>query len=325
MPSAQIADNRVENMAPSNGNATSGRLPGFLPLWARIIPFVFSAILYLSALFSVFSPLPLLILFFRSGRRWAWVAALTNSLIVGFLGGVPSLVVYLVLVVAGSISLAEALRFWRSPDKAVLASLAVIAFTGSLALGIYLQTQHLSLSQEFSRAISEWLDYLVRTIPQENQAQLMGSAEVEEWKRELLREMPSAIAIFVLAMVWANLMMLFRANPSQLREKLGIQASFFQTWKAPEFLVWPTIVCGFFLLVKVGVVSVIAMNLFKFFMAIYAIQGLSVLSFFLSAWNIRGGLRTLAFGVALFLMTPLLLSLGFFDLWFDFRAKFRQS
>jgi hypothetical protein len=38
-----------------------------------------------------------------------------------------------------------------------------------------------------------------------------------------------------------------------------------------------------------------------------------------------GGLgRILIFSVALFLALPLVLALGFFDLWFDFRKKFGQ-
>jgi hypothetical protein len=59
-------------------------------------------------------------------------------------------------------------------------------------------------------------------------------------------------------------------------------------------------------------------------MAVYAIQGLSILSFFFDVWNVRGVFRVLAFLAAIFIMMPLLLSLGFFDLWFDFRSKFRQ-
>jgi hypothetical protein len=47
------------------------------------------------------------------------------------------------------------------------------------------------------------------------------------------------------------------------------------------------------------------------------------LSFFFDLWNIRGFFRAAGYLVSVFVMMPLLLSLGFFDLWFDFRAKFR--
>ena len=60
-------------------------------------------------------------------------------------------------------------------------------------------------------------------------------------------------------------------------------------------------------------------------MAIYALQGLSVLSFFFEAWNVRGLFRALIMVAGVLFMMPLVLSLGFFDLWFDFRSKIRQS
>ena len=43
------------------------------------------------------------------------------------------------------------------------------------------------------------------------------------------------------------------------------------------------------------------------------------------AGKVRGAFRGVVYLLAVFFMMPLLLSLGFFDLWFDFRGKFRQS
>jgi hypothetical protein len=106
---------------------------------------------------------------------------------------------------------------------------------------------------------------------------------------------------------------------------MGLDAAFRKNWKAPEWLLWPTILTGLFLLVDVGRISDISLNLFRLLMAVYAIQGLSILSFFFDQWKLRGVLRTAGFLVSVFLMLPLLLSLGFFDLWFDFRSKFRQQ
>ena len=61
-----------------------------------------------------------------------------------------------------------------------------------------------------------------------------------------------------------------------------------RTGARPEWLVWPTIATGFGLLVDLGPASDVAINVFKFLMAIYAIQGLSILSFFFDLWNVGG-------------------------------------
>jgi hypothetical protein len=113
------------------------------------------------------------------------------------------------------------------------------------------------------------------------------------------------------------------------KEEGGISLEGLRAWKAPEWLVWPTIAAGFILVFQSGggpdPLGDIALNLFKFLMAIYAIQGLCVMSSLMQTWNIRAGLRTGIMAFAVLLMLPLVLSLGFFDLWFDFRSKFRQS
>jgi uncharacterized protein YybS (DUF2232 family) len=153
----------------------------------------------------------------------------------------------------------------------------------------------------------------------------MTEPELEEWKENLITEFPSAVAVFALVLVWTNLVVLLRLNPGGVREKLGLEPAFFRKWRAPEFLVWPTIASGFFLVFDAGLFSDIALNLFKFLMAIYAIQGLSILSFFFDVWKLKGMFRALGFLMGVVLMMPLVLSLGFFDLWFDFRSKFRQS
>jgi len=114
-------------------------------------------------------------------------------------------------------------------------------------------------------------------------------------------------------------------NPNGIRDRLGFDSSFLKKWKVSDFLVWPTIAAGFFTLLDVGLASDISLNLFRFFMAIYAIQGLSILSFIFDLCGFKGPIRWAGYFLSLTLMTPLILSLGFFDLWFDFRGKFRQS
>jgi hypothetical protein len=119
-------------------------------------------------------------------------------------------------------------------------------------------------------------------------------------------------------------MLLLRLNPKGIRDLIGLEAGFFKKWKAPELLVWPTIVAGFLVVIDQGLVSEVGLNFFKFFMAIYVIQGLSILSFVFELWGVNGIIRTLCYGLSLMMMLPLVLSLGFFDLWFDFRSKFKQ-
>ncbi|MFZ9595216.1 MAG: DUF2232 domain-containing protein [Bdellovibrionia bacterium] len=298
------------------------------PWGLGFVPYFLSAVLFLSGFFVVFAPFPLLALFFKKGRKWAWGAAITNGGWVFLAGGKVSLLLYGLFVAGVALILAELLCIKKMTlEKATLGTLlGLLGMVGIFLLGeswihhvypwVELQTQvHRwveGLDASFS-ANPGWLGLL--TSP---------DVEVEELKKSLMLEVPSVLAIFSLILVWSNLVLIIRANPSRLREKLGLEPSFFRKWKAPEGLVWPTIGTGFFLVFNMGWVSVVSLNFFKFMMAIYFLQGLSILTYYFDAWRVRGWFRMLGFSVAVFFMTLVVLALGFFDLWVDFRGRFKQ-
>ena len=294
-----------------------------IPRWMRVVPFFLSAFFFLSGLLTVFAPLPLLFLYFRKGRGWAWAAIVTNAAIVAIAGGSMSLAFYAVFGAIVSIILPEVLIARQSLEKSVVTTLAAMAVCMGLLLAGYAQFFHVNPFEQLNSVVTSFVNYVGQNLPAGSG--LSTPDDLEEWKKGFFVEFPSAVAIFSLVVVWANMVLVLRANPNGIREKLKLDPQFLKKWKAPEFLVWPTIVAGFFLVFQVGVVSDISLNIFKFLMAIYVLQGLSILGFLFDIWGIKGIFRMVGFSAAVFLMLPLVLSLGFVDLWFDFRSKFRHS
>lgn len=307
------------------------------PAWLWVSPFFLSALLFLSAVFTVIAPLPILFLGFKKGRPWVWLAAFTNSLLVWLVAGTPSLITYLIFVAVLAVTCFELLQRRRSVEFAAFFTLVAMALTAWIGVNVYAKVEKTHPVAEIRSEISEFVDYFGQgggagkgSSSSASNAQFrsetaMDPADLEEWKQSLIIELPSAIAVIGLILVWVNLTLLIRINPGRFSERLGIPPGFLQDWKAPEFLVWPTILSGATLLVDLGPATDVGRNVFKFLMAIYAIQGLSILSFFFNHWKLRRIFRFVGYLVAILVMTPLLLSLGFFDLWFDFRGKFRQS
>lgn len=304
---------------------SSGRPPQRLnaPSWVKVSPFFVSSVLFLSAAFAIFAPLPLLFLNLRRGRTWALGAAITNSVVVALAGGVPSLLMYLTLVVGLALVAPELLRARASLQKTGFVSLGVFAALVGLTLaGVYFVTGSnpvVTIRQELTVA----LDFVTQNLGASGTD--LTSEEIDSWKKTVLEESPSALAIFGLLMVWLNLVVVFRANPGKLRESLGTDVGYLSQWKTPEWLVWPTLAAGATLVFDMGIATVVGTNVFKFLMALYGLQGLSILAYFFDLWGVVGLFRLAGYVAASFLMLPLLLSLGFFDLWFDFRSKFRQS
>lgn len=295
-----------------------------MPGWARFVPFFVSAVFFLSRFFALFAPLPLLMLYMQKGRRWTWLAAISNGVIVGLAGGLSGLLFYCVFVISLSLTLPELLVRKKSMAGSAALTLLVMTFAAAIVALGYSSFQHVNLMDELSQTIGQTVDYFTKTLASSSST-WMDPSEIAELKRSLVLEFPSALAIFALILVWSNLVILIKANPNGLRERLGLDLAYLKKWKAPEFLVWPTILSGFFLIGDFGIVSVVALNVFKFLMAVYVIQGLSVLSYFYDLWGIRGLFRFMGLALPLLLSSPLIAGVGFFDLWFDFRSKFRQS
>lgn len=308
---------------PFEANLGAPSLPRKIPGWARLLPFFLSAVFFITGFFAVFSPLPILFLHLKQGRKWAWLATLTNGALVAAAGGSLHLAFYFIFAGILGLCLPEFLDKKFSIEKSAVFSMAAMGIGLLLFFLVYSVVYHVNPVHEIAQWFDVFVDFLNVRFPK-----FFGISSPEELvliKRSLMVELPSAIAIFCLTLVWANLILVLKVNPNQLREKLGLESVFLKRWKTPEFLVWPTIGSGFFLVVNVPGVSEIALNVFKFLMAIYAIQGLSILGFLFDFRGIKGILRMIGYSVAIFLMLPLVLSLGFFDLWFDFRSKFRQS
>jgi len=301
--------------------------PRALPWWMKLLPFFMSAILFLSAFFCIFAPVPVAALFFRSGRKAAWLAVFTNSALVFVAGGGVSASIYFIFIAALALVMSELFLRKKSIEKTAVYTLLAIAALSAAGIGAYSRYYHVSPARELKQQVSTLVDSLAQQMKQADtsSSNRLEPADLEEWKESVMTQFPSVLGIFALVLVWANIVVLLRANPAAVRTNLGLGADFVRKWKAPEFLIWPTIASGALLLFDAGPISLVAMNVFRFLMAIYAIQGISVLGFFFEVWGVRRILRWLGYLIALFLMMPLLLSLGFFDLWFDFRSKFRQS
>lgn len=326
-PWATDSTDSKESVATQEGptGAEGQPLTRKLPLWLGVVPFFASAFFFLSGIFAIVAPLPLVLVSLRKGRMLGWGALLSNGLLVGLLGGLPSLFIYLLFVGTLGVSIPEFLRLRRSVGFVGACTLGVLALSMAGLVGAVALSKGVSPFVLLQSQVSEAVDYVSKNMPAGTSGLPTNEADLDEWKSAVVEEFPSALAIFGLILVWANLTLLIRFNPVSMRERFGIDPLVLKTWKTPEALVWPTLALGFLALSNFGSMGVWALNGFKFIMAIYAIQGLSVLSALLDTWGPKGWIRGAIYGVVLFVMLPVVLALGFFDLWFDFRSKFRQS
>ena len=93
-------------------------------------------------------------------------------------------------------------------------------------------------------------------------------------------------------------------------------------WKAPERLVWGLILCGFILFIPgFDGLRFVAANLLLVIAAFYFAQGLAIVGYFFHKNNVPRFLRGITYVLIVFqqIFTLLVVGLGLFDLWGNFR------
>lgn len=306
-----------------------------------IFPFILSAVLFVSRIFTLFSLLPLLFLQTQKSKKTVFIAFIVNFLVVGIISGVmqcqiecstPALINAVVSNLAAFFLLIGIPLYFlpkyyfeknQSIEKSILFSvLWVLGLTLLLFFGVSIlsgQSPLEYLNQEIGLLVNQVMEIA------KSQEQALTQLSEAEIRSRILNEVPSYVVIFLSISMWANLMFLMRITPLYFVQRKGESLLFVKNWKAPEWLVWPTILAGATMLYDFGWPSSVASNFFRVFMMIYGFQGLSVLSCVMDRMKLKGILRTLFVILMVWPFLPLLLAVGFFDLWFDFRAKLRQS
>jgi uncharacterized protein YybS (DUF2232 family) len=155
------------------------------------------------------------------------------------------------------------------------------------------------------------------------------AAELQAYGRAILevilRIYPSLMIIGTGFVVWLNVTVsrpLFRFGRLKYPDFVPLHH-----WRVPEYLVWAVIVSGFALFLASGAVKSIAWNVLIVLMAVYLLQGVSILSFFFNKFRFPLWARV---GVSLLIVVQqvflaVLTLAGLFDQWVDFRKIHKRA
>ena len=118
---------------------------------------------------------------------------------------------------------------------------------------------------------------------------------------------------------WANLLL---ARP-MLKSRGLFYPEFgaLKLWKAPERLVWGVIGCGLMLFLPGRTFKILGLNGMIVFMAIYFFQGIAIVAFSFEKKRFPKMLRFFLYSLIVIqqLIFLLVIGLGFFDMWLNFR------
>lgn len=295
-----------------------------------VVPFFLAGALYLSVVFAIFSALPLVYAHLRFGRLTGILSSITNVALVFALSGRMNAAVFFVLAVVLGACIAECIKLKLKLEWATVFSVATMLIVSLLLLASYSAKFHINPIQKLDSFVGLMVNQVASNVEKYKSSSSVSNQDLEKFlvdpeitKKNILYELPSAVTISFLVLALANIMLTIRLNLRAARDGLGIAPDFFKGWKAPEHMVWPTLAAGFLLVIELPVLSDVALNVFKILLAVYAIQGLAITNYLFDVWGVKGFLRPLGYVLAVAILLPLVISLGFFDLWFSFREKLK--
>jgi hypothetical protein len=285
-----------------------------LRVFSLSAPFFLPAILVQSGLFAFLSPLPFLMLG-AVAPPTIWLAALlTNSAFIWLTLGpqwlVFALPIWIGIGLSFRIFLRNKLGIYKSCGAALLTTIALYAACAAIAQFLFRIDLLLNLRTLISFFIEEGLK-----LPNSMLKPLVEQMGRDQVEKRMLLQLPGIGVMFLVFSQVASLWMLSK------RVKGFLSPLFWSSIRFPFFLVWIAIAIGAAWVLGSEPIQWVAESAFHVLALVFALQGISVLSAVLTRFKLNPLSRWAALTLVLVLAPPFLVSLGFFDQWFDFRRK----
>ena len=276
------------------------------PLGVVLLPFVAQPVLLFGMKYGIAGGFGILALAFL-------LLALFGAEELAFIYGLFAVMAGLLMTLLGRIRAIEYL----------VGSIAGIMLSMTAGLAYYFFGSWVAMFQDLRSSLTQQLESAVHMqekmgLPQESLTMLKEQApQIVEM---MLRLLPALLFLSFAFIVLINILYLGRRFADRRSEWFSLP--YLREWKAPEPLVWGLIASGFLLFLPgAGLLGTVALNLLIVIGACYFCQGLAVIAYFFNKNNVPRFLRGLTYLLIIFqqIFTLLVVGLGLFDLWGDFR------
>lgn len=273
--------------------------------------------------FSLFIPLPIFYGRVKLGRQPGLMTAVFSLLAMAAIIGEVSfdLFFYLELLLLGFL-LGEFSEWGLPIEHTVALSTAGVLIAGLAGLLFYSSSMGKGLGAMVSDSVGQNLEmtltlYRDMGVAEENIQLIAGSLETIGYV--MVRILPGLSVSACLLITWACLMLarpLFRARQLPYPDFGPLNQ-----WQAPEVLVWVAIASGALLLIPEKTIKVLGINGLIVLMTVYFFQGMAITAFFFQKKRFPFILRVFLYSLIVVQQFLLLLviALGFFDTWLNFR------
>ena len=295
-------------------------LPASLVFGAVIAVIIFPP---LAALAGILAPAPLLFVYLQRGQAAGLILmGLVFAVLFVMMGSGQALLFAAEYVVMATI-LAETIKAQLTMDKCIFISALGSMILATFLMFVLFAEEDKSLTDFFQGQIRQHFELSAEALKSmgESQAELDSmQAFFEQSSRTLASAYPAfimvgslitaAINFFLVRMLWIK----FYGETLFLKEK-------FSELVLPDFMVWGLILSSGSLFLIGNPIGTVGMNLFAILLLVYLFQGLAIAVHILESKRVPIFLWVLVFFLIIIqpILMGLVIGLGVFDIWVDFR------
>lgn len=277
---------------------------------------------------AVLIPLPIFFYRTKLGRYpGSAVPLLTAIIIWTILGGFAVDSLFFLGLMFTGFMLGELVERNLSIEKTIGFTCVAVMAAGFAALTLYSAARGTTLVDLISAYVLSNLEitlelYKQMGIPVETLHRVENSLDRIQYA--LVRIVPSLVLVSTLFVSWTSLLLarpLFRGFALPFPDFGPLT-----TWAAPEKIVWGAIGCTVALMLPPAGVKLIGLNGILIFMMIYFLHGIAIVAFFFDKKKFPRMARTLIYTLIAIqhIFALVVIALGFFDLWVNFRKLEKQ-
>lgn len=271
----------------------------------------------------LFLPFPVLFYRLKQGRNTgATIVAVSVGIMFVLVSGLSIDILFCGALLLSGFFLGECIEKHLGIEKILIYTclatvgicMAVIAvYAASSGKGIFeLISEYMSRNLELTMALYQEMG--------------VDSEKIDQFKAALprvhyilTRVLPAIVTVMMISVIWINILIIKKVLA---RKEIQVKSlEHLNTWKAPEYLVWVTIGLGILLFVPHTGIKLFGLNAILMLMLVYFFQGIAIVSFFFKRKGFPLILRLFFYCIitiqTIFLLIVVLL--GFFDTWFNFR------
>lgn len=220
--------------------------------------------------------------------------------------------------------MAECFERRLSLEKTVLYAVGAVLGVGIIGILLYSHARHVDVVSLITAYVAKNLELTVALykdmgMPEENVHAIKGS--LPQIQYVMVRILPSVFTALALLLAWTSLLL---ARPF-LRRKAMTLPDFgaLNQWRSPEIMVWGVIACIGAALVGGNAFKLIAINGLIIFAVVYFFQGIAIVSFYFEKKELPRMMRVFLYCFIAMqqLLLLVVIGLGFFDVWLNFRRQ----